>query len=257
MIQLEETYRCSHARLWEVLTDAAELSAWLGGPCQIPPTIGATVRLQLDGVSGSGVVRSFEPPREGMSVAFIEHTFVDEARPDVTSVCRWAVIDRGEESALLFSHDGVDDALPRGIAPPPLDDVRTVLLISYIGPEVPTALLEAGIDVFAKTGPGEHDWAHAALVDGEPAWTPQPAPPAAVDLVHTDWDDFPRWLDLAARLGARTIWYHSARTRPPDPADDRGCWLPLSQSIAQRRAAGKRGLRYVDRFYLPDALRSR
>ena len=43
-ITIDETYDCSQARLWEVLTDPDELSAWLGGQCAIEPRVGGSVR---------------------------------------------------------------------------------------------------------------------------------------------------------------------------------------------------------------------
>jgi hypothetical protein len=130
------------------------------------------------------------------------------------------------------------------------------LLVSYIGPEVPTVLVETGFDVVAKTGPGEHDWATAALVDGELRWTPQSAGPTSVDLVHLDWAlGFDEYLDLAVMLGAHTFWFHSGRTRHPAPADSRGCWVPAPQSEEQRRRAGERGLIYIDDHYIADIAR--
>jgi hypothetical protein len=280
-VRIVRTYECPQSHLWSVLTDPVELSAWLGGPCAIEPRVGGTVSLDLDGgtVAATGVVRGFEPPRAGRSVAAIEHTFVDVARPNVTSICRWAVVDRGEACELRITHDGFDESTTDAVtaawgvvgdgdertggdrARTSLDEAvsllaaaRTVLLVSFIGLEVPTALVEAGFDVVAKTGPGDDDWARAELVDGETHFTPSPAP-AAADLVHLDWDDFDVYLELGARLGARTIWYHSARTRPPLPHSDRGTWLPGPQSAEQRAKAEAAGLRYVDDRYLADVAR--
>jgi hypothetical protein len=123
-----------------------------------------------------------------------------------------------------------------------LDETRTVLLVSYLGPEIPSALAEAGFDVVVRSGPGPDDWV--------------PARPDRVDLVHLDVGTaFDEHLALAVELCAHTYWCHSGRTRPPAPADDRGCWVPAPQSDAQRRATEAAGLRYVDDRYLADVVR--
>ena len=86
--------------------------------------------------------------------------------------------------------------------------------------------------------------------------TPLPQAPDKVDLVHLDighaFDDY---VDLAARLGAATVWYHSARTRPPQPADNRGTWVPAAQSARQREVVEAAGMTYVDDHYIADVAR--
>jgi len=286
-IRIEERFACPQARLWEVLADPAELSAWLGGDSAIAPEVGGAVRFELpdERVSATGEVRAYLPPRPGYTVAHVEHTFVDAARPEVTSVCRWSVVDHGDTCELRFVHDGVeanataamsslwsrrlgaaavdgDDASAPATtldeAAALLRSVRTVLLVDFIGPEVPTTLLQAGYEVHAKVGPAGDDFAVATLAGAtDPSWTRTGAPPARADLVHIDWDDFDAFVDLAVQVGASIIWYHAGRTRPPLPHDTRGTWVPAPQSAAQRARAEAAGLTYVDSVYIVDAVRRR
>ena len=264
-VRIDDHYDLSQAELWEAVTDPERLSAWLGGSCTIEPRVGGEVRFDLaaDGVAAIGVVRQFEPPRPDRRVAMLSHTWVADG---ATSQCTWAVIrdqdDDDHGCRLEFVHDGVGesdgDAAARawrtrlgleGQRTTPLDELlavldvtRTVLLVSYIGPEIPDTLAEAGFDVVVKTGPGPDDWS--------------PARPTRVDLVHLDVGTaFDEYLAVAVELGAHTFWYHSARTRPPAPADNRGCWVPAPQAEAQRRATEAAGLRYVDDRYLADVVR--
>jgi hypothetical protein len=78
----------------------------------------------------------------------------------------------------------------------------------------------------------------------------------AVVVVLLDWTlGFDEVLAVAADLGASTFWYHSGRTRPPAPADDRGCWVPARQSARHRAAVEGRGMRYVDDLHIVDVAR--
>jgi hypothetical protein len=239
-VRIDLHFDCTKETLWETITDPERLSAWLGGPCRIEPHVGGEVRFDLrgDGVDASGVVRSADPIA-GMRVAMLRHTFVDARDPDVVSECAWAVIDAespaGSGCDLHFTHDGFGELGPVGFASQwgtrleagvgatrivrqattdehaasCLRDAKTVLLVSFIGPEVPNALLAAGFEVIAKTGPGVEDWARGP----------------------------------------------GTRTRPPEPHDNRGCWVPAAQSEKQRRATEARGIRYIDDHYLPDVVR--
>lgn len=284
-IHIDAQFPCTHNRLWEALTSAEELSRWMGGPCVIEAREGGAVRFDLesDGVVAVGEVRACAPPRPGYRAALLEHTFVDAARPAVTSVCRWGLIDMGAQSELHFTHDGFDnrdrgslvDAWTRRIdasidtpqtaarqatsvdtAIARLSQARTVLLISFVGPEVPVALLNAGLTVFAKTGPEPDSWARCELRDHELHALDLTSPPDAVDLVHIDISHaFREHLEVATALEAKTLWYHSARTRPPQPADNRGCWLPATESERQRRAVENAGMTYIDDVYIADIAR--
>ena len=284
VIRIDDHFDCTQHDLWDAITDADRLSVWLGGTCAIEPRVGGAVRLDLaeDGVVATGVVRSFEPPRDGFSVAMVEHTFVSAEQPDVTSVCRWAVVAKDAGCDLLFTHDGFGEADSERLAaawrrhigetvPMPglprtttsqtdaialLRAAKTILLVSFIGPEVPMTLASAGFTVLAKTGPGPLDWATCETRDGAVATTPLPAPPAHVDLVHLDWTPaFDEYVGAAKALGATTFWHHSARTRPPEPADERGCWVPSAQSARQREVVEAAGMSYVDDHYIADIAR--
>jgi uncharacterized protein YndB with AHSA1/START domain len=284
-VRVEEHFDRPQAELWAAITDDDRLSCWLGGSCSIESRVGGDVRFELpdDGITAHGTVRSFDPPRPGFRVALVEHTFVDDTAPDVTSVCRWAVIENPEGGCdLHFTHDGFGEAdrdklaiaWPRrlgtqaapfhaggqaGSTPPPaevLASARRILLVSFIGPEVPVTLASAGFDVVAKTGPAPDDWASCRAVGDELVTTPLSRPPDHVDLVHLDiGHSFEDYVDLAARLGATAVWYHSARTRPPQPADNRGTWVPTSQSARQRQIVEASGMTYIDAPYIADVAR--
>jgi uncharacterized protein YndB with AHSA1/START domain len=173
-VRIDDHHDVSQDELWAAIIDPARLSEWLGGACSIEPWVGGAVRFDLpaDGVSATGEVRQFEPPRPDRRVALVSHTWVDGG---VTSVCTWSVVrpDEGGGCELHFVHDGVgesdgDDAAaawrarlgldgqretPMADAFAILDATRTVLLVSYIGPEVPTTLADAGFDVVVRSGP--------------------------------------------------------------------------------------------------------
>jgi uncharacterized protein YndB with AHSA1/START domain len=284
-VRIEEHFDRSQADLWAAITDSDRLSRWLGGRCSIDSRVGGEVQFDLpeDGITAHGTVRSCDPPTAGFRVALLEHTFVDDAAPAVTSVCRWAVIQNVEGGCdLHFTHDGFGEAdrdklttawprrlgaaaVPSAVDRPgvstaaPADVLaaaRRVLLVSFIGPEVPVTLASAGFDVVAKTGPGPDDWASCRAAGGELVTTPLSRPPDHVDLVHLDiahaFDDY---VELAARLGASTVWYHSARTRPPEPADNRGTWVPAPQSARQRQIVEASGMTYIDDHYIADVAR--
>jgi hypothetical protein len=266
-IKIDRRYSCSHKELWSSITDPKQLSDWLGGQCSIEPRVGGAVTLDLpaDSFVATGEVRAFDPPRDGFDVAFLEHTLVDQARPDITSVCRWAAVDDPPGSSLHFTHDGFGEAGdPRsglaaalvGEAAEALRSAKTILLVSYIGPEVPVTLAEAGFTVYAKSGPGPNDWSAIDAADGELVATPMDAPPVSVDLVHLDVSTaFDEYVGVAQQLGAKTFWFHSARTRPPEPHDNRGCWLPAAQSQQQREIVELTGMTYIDDVYIAEVAR--
>src|SRR5262249_412617 len=139
------------------------------------------IELDLPDLRATGRVRVFDPPRPGYRVALLEHTFVEENDGGAASICRWAVRSTPRGSELLFTHDGLgaadharvsaiwdrsfvqsrekaDALLERHVTlwrevVERVRSARAVLLVSFIGTEVPSALVAAGIDVFAKVGP--------------------------------------------------------------------------------------------------------
>ncbi len=266
-------------RLWRAITDPAELSRWLGGACSIDARVGGGVRFELpdEDIRAAGTVRLVAAPQPDHGVALLEHTFVDAANTGTTSVCRWCV-----RAELVFTHDDFGEVdrgrleawwtsglaapierqaptrsttpLPRALAL--LRAARRILLVSFIGPEVPQTLLAAGFEVYAKVGPQPDAWAHCRSEHRELMFDPRATPPDEIDLVHLDVSDaFAEYLDVAHSLGAKTFWFHSARTRPPEPHDDRGCWLPAAQSVRQCAAAEALGIDYIDDRYIGDVAR--
>lgn len=278
-IRIEVALDLTAEKVWAALADPTERAQWFRGGYAIDPHEGGAVRIDLDdeGLHASGFVRSYGPPH------VIEHTFVDDAAPDITSVCTWGVMRTAEGSMLSFTqagvsvaqHDGLSASWARvlGASSPDvagqrlhtsLDDAtallekaQRVLLISYIGEEVPRALLTAGFDVSCKSGPGPDQWSVARMDGDLLAWESRTTPETPVDIVHHDVGSmFDEYLDIAVELGASTFWYHSARTRPPMPHDNRGTWVPDDVSIEQHAKTEARGLRYVDDVYIADAARA-
>ena len=280
-IALTHAFDCSMQRLWRAVTDPTELSAWLGGECSIDARVGGGVRFEIPGedIRAAGTVRLVAAPQTDHRVAVLEHTFVDAANAGVTSVCRWCVRDAPPGCELVFTHDGFGEAdrgrleawwtsgltasiephaPARSVTPLPraldlLRSARRILLVSFIGPEVPQTLLAPGFEVYAKVRPQPDAWARCRCEGGELVFDASTTPPNEVDLVHLDVSDaFAEYLDVARALGAKTFWFHSARTRPPEPHDDRGCWIPAAQSTRQRAAAEASGLEYIDDRYIAD-----
>jgi uncharacterized protein YndB with AHSA1/START domain len=265
--------------VWAAITDPVQRRAWFGGNYAIDPVEGGTVRIDLpeDGIHASGILRTYGAPH------LLEHTFVEDGAPEVESVCRWGVTRTSAGSMISFEQAGVSPAQHEQLAPAwsrllgasspevsgqrvhtSLDDAvallrqaRRVLLVSFIGEEVPRALLQGGLDVLVKSGPGTDQWSLTRLDGDALAFEPRTAPATPVDIVHLDVASlFDEYLDVAVNLGASVYWVHSARTQPPLPHDNRGTWIPDDVSIIQRAAAEERGLSYVDSVYIADAARA-
>jgi hypothetical protein len=283
-IEIHEHFDCSQAELWDAITDGRQLSAWFGGSCAIDPRIGGDVRFDLpdDGVVATGVVRACKPPQEGMTVAHLEHTFVDNTRPELTAVCVWSVVRTDQGCDLYFTMDGAGEAgssrmsdVWSRIADTPTDtdadadtssttddvalaaftSAHTVLLVDWVLDEIPATIAATAPLVYGKVGPGADDW---ALVepDGDGYRTTRVLRPDHVDLLHLDWTlGFDEFVTVARELGAKTFWYHSARTRPPIPASNRGCWVPAQQSARQRRIIEEAGMTYIDNHYIVEIAR--
>ena len=274
MIKIDEHFDQTQDEVWAALVDPDRLSDWLGGPSSIEPRVGGAVRLDLpdDGVRAHGVVRACSPPRPGFAVAHLEHTFVDEARPEESSVCVWSVVrDEADPGAGCDLHLVMDEPSVAGgralegrvrtTPPTPIAEAvealraaERVLLVDWIGPEVPRVLSRTVPVVYGKVGPGADDWALVEPSDDGAGFRTTRIPrPERVDLLHLDWTlGFDEFAAVAEQLGAQTFWYHSARTKPPAPADNRGCWVPPAQSARQRARIEGAGLRYLDDHYIAD-----
>jgi hypothetical protein len=283
-IVIREHLDCSKEELWDSITDADELSAWLGGNCVIDPDVGGLVRFELPdaGLVATGVVRDWSPPVSSRSVAAIEHTLVDEAQSNVTWVCNWVLSASGSGCDLRFSLEGVDEsdrarlaapwrrlglsASAHGSAPKrrttTVDEAlsllrlaRRVLLISWVTEDIPRSLVEAGFSVISKNGPEPDNYGRAEIREGAVEFT-RVEPPTRADLVHLDWTSgFEEYLGQARRLGARTFWYHSAKTKAPAPADVRGCWVSDAKSARLRAAVEAEGITYLDDHYIVNIAR--
>jgi hypothetical protein len=261
--------------------DDAELSAWLGGTCHIDPFVDGRVSFDLpdDGVAATGVVRAFVPPRDDLTVAHIEHTFVDRDAPELAAVCRWAIVrlDEGCDLHLVMVGAGeltlgrfraVADRLAEDEpAPEPTDEqaaraalqsAEIVLLVDWVGDETPRTIVQVAPIVFGKIGPRPDDWARLFPSDDPPGYRVERGPrPDHVDLLHLDWTlGFDEFFAEAVALGATTFWYHSSRTRPPAPADNRGCWLPPRTSARLRAAVEAAGIAYIVAHNMVDVARS-
>ncbi|HZU71372.1 MAG TPA: SRPBCC domain-containing protein [Acidimicrobiales bacterium] len=274
-VAISEHFECPQEELWRAIVDGDQLSAWFGGTCRVEPRVGGAVSFESpgEGVSASGVVRAFRPPQEGFTVAHLEHTFVDRERPDLTSICRWAVVrsPAGSGSDLYFSMDGAGEAGPAPADDAPaveaeayqpvvsadearraLGSAHTVLLVDWVLPEIPATIAARFPVVYGKIGPAEDDWA-VIEPEGDSFRAVRSGRPDHVDLLHLDWTlGFDEFVGVAQQMGAHTFWYHSARTRPPAPASNRGCWVPVRQSARQRRVVEAAGMRYIDNHYIVD-----
>ena len=274
-VALHEHFDCSQEEAWSAIIDGSRLSEWLGGPCSIAPRVGGEARFELvdDGISASGMVRACSPPRPGMAVAHLEHTFVERSRPDLEAVCVWSVVISDDGCDLHFTMDGAgelggpatsigsrlfEDDEPSTTADHALEILaaaKTILVVDWVLPEIPEVIAALDADVHAKIGPSDDDWARLEPSDGGFEVVPA-APPDRADLLHLDWTlGFDEFVGVARSLDVRTFWYHSARTRPPVPADNRGCWVPRRQSTLQRARVEASGMAYIDDVYIVDVAR--
>lgn len=278
-IEIHEQFDCSQQELWDAITDATQLMAWFGGTCTIESRVGGAVRFDIpdDGVVATGLVRAVRPPQPGLTVAHLEHTFIDATRPDFTSVCTWSVVKQREDAQttepgcdLYFTMDGVGevgatslaDLWPSTADATTFDDAtaafaaaQSVMLVDWINPETPGTIARLAPATYAKVGPADDDWAQIEPDDSDDGFRATKCPkPTQVDLLHLDWTlGFDEFVDVAAALGVKTFWYHSGRTRPPAPADSHGVWLPARQSQRQRARVEALGMTYIDDHFILDA----
>lgn len=278
LVEIHERFDCSQQELWDAITEGEQLSAWFGGTCTIEPRAGGSISFDIpaDGVVASGVVRRFKPPAPGMTVAHLEHTFVDRSRPDLTAVCNWAIVKRSDHAAatdpgcdLYFTMDGVGelgsgslaDVWPTTAITTSFHDARSalasaqsVLLVDWLDAATPRTIARLAPVTYGKVGPADHDWAMIEPRDDGAGFRSERCPkPEHVDLLHLDWTlGFTELVEVAAQLGVKTFWYHSGRTRPPAPADTRGVWLPARQSARQRATVEALGMAYIDDHFILD-----
>lgn len=281
-VVFHEHFDCSKEELWETISDPDELSAWLGGRCTLEPKVGGGIRFDLpdDGTIATGVIRQWKPPDPSRSLAGFEHTFIDSARPDGLFVCGWWVIPAKSGCDLRFTLEAVDESAevtlagpwarlgaamtgdaperrttPAGRAVELLRSAKDILLISWVSPDIPRVLVEAGFSVISKNGPEPDNYARAEVRDGDVHFS-RVDPPTHADLLHLDWTiGFHEYLGLAGSIGVRTFWYHSSKTKPPAPADVSGCWVPAGKSARLREAVEAAEMNYIDDRYIVDIAR--
>lgn len=282
-VVIHEHFACSEEEMWETVTDPEELTAWLGGRCTLEPEVGGAVRFELpdDGVTATGVIRSWNPPDPSRSLAGFTHTFVDEAKPEALYECSWWLIPTEDGCDLRFSLEAVDEAgdpaltgpwarLGEALSSPaphlrqntPVEDAvellrsaKDVLLVSWVTKDIPRVLVEAGFSVVAKNGPEPDNYGRAELRGDDVHFT-RVDPPTHADLLHLDWTiGLQEYLELAKAIAVRTFWYHSSRTKPPARTDVSGCWLPARKSARLRHAVESAAMNYIDDHYIVDIAR--
>lgn len=89
------------SRVWRALTDAAEISHWMGYPAQLEPQVGGRLRIDFrpEGGSLAGVVVVWEPERVLMCTGYGgtgDHTLL-----------RWELAPRDGGTLLTFSQRGL------------------------------------------------------------------------------------------------------------------------------------------------------
>jgi hypothetical protein len=129
-----------------------------------------------------------------------------------------------------------------------------VLLIDWPSEEVPNTLVQAGLDVHLKGGPGLDDFAIRELTDGLITTSRTGRRPRHVDLlyVHRPVDELPQIVAAAQDMDARALWYQSG-LNSDGAKHPRGCWLPAAESQRARAIAEAAGLLYLDDRYIADA----
>jgi len=140
-----------------------------------------------------------------------------------------------------------------------LAETSSVLVIDWPSRDVPASLAFAGFTVFVKGGPGPADYAAWVLDSGEPVSRHLGREPGQVDLVYCyrPFGELPGIIALAARLGARALWWQTGLSSGGDGKDPSGCWVPPGESQQARELAAAAGLAYIDDVYIGDAARAR
>ena len=139
-----------------------------------------------------------------------------------------------------------------------LAETSSVLVIDWPSRDVPASLAFAGFTVFVKGGPGPSDYTAWEIDSGEPVARQLGREPGQVDLVycHRPFGELPGIIALAARLGARALWWQTGLTSGGDGKDPSGCWVPPGESQQARELAAAAGLAYIDEVYIADAARA-
>lgn len=99
----ERSYSQSLERVWQAISTADEISAWMKFPTRLDPRVGGKIHIEFS-AEGSleGVVCTFEPPH------LLIYTWGD-------SLVNWKLEGDAEETKLHFSHVGVRPELLAGL----------------------------------------------------------------------------------------------------------------------------------------------
>jgi predicted CoA-binding protein len=138
-----------------------------------------------------------------------------------------------------------------------LQECSTVVVVDWPSREVPEALVDAGLTVIVKGGPGPGDFSTWHITNGQVTTQHLGRPPEHADLVyfHRPFSEMPSIIRLAQDVGAQALWRQSGLT-PDGPKSPRGCWVAAEESRQGRDLAAAAGLEYVDNVYIADALRA-
>lgn len=138
-----------------------------------------------------------------------------------------------------------------------LRESATVVVVDWPSREVPEALVNAGLTVIVKGGPGPGDFSTWHSTNGQLTAQDLGRPPERADLVyfHRPAGEMPSIIQLAQNVGAKALWRQSGLT-PDGAKSPRGCWVPAEESQQGRDLAAAADLDYVDNVYIVDALRA-
>ena len=133
---------------------------------------------------------------------------------------------------------------------------HSVLVVDWPVREVPETLARCGLAVVVDGGPDPDDWQAYRLEGEEVVVTRAPGPPERAELVysHRPIDELPEILEMAAEVGATTVWVHSGRNAD-GVKDPRGCWMPPGQSARARALVEAADFTYVEEPYIVDVAR--
>jgi predicted CoA-binding protein len=136
-----------------------------------------------------------------------------------------------------------------------LHRARSILVVDWPSRGVPDGLARAGYDVTVHGGPGPLDYARYRVRGEEIEIDRGLSAPEAVDIVYVfrPIDELPALAEAARTMGATTLWYQSGLS-DDGTRDPKGCWLSAADSARAQMIATSRGLFYVERPYIEEAL---
>jgi hypothetical protein len=107
-----------------------------------------------------------------------------------------------------------------------LSSSRRILLVDWPQRTIPERLVRAGLTVFVKGGPAEHDIVRWTLESGTIARHATGSLPTEIDIVyaHRPSNEFAYVFSLGQRLGAKLIWLQSGRTASGG-TDPQAVWM--------------------------------